>query len=186
MQPAPVHWLFAMSRAKLVGMLSDGDLRRALLRGHPLEDACVAVACTKPIIVSSPASAAHALQLMNEFDIHQLPVVDDQGVLVNFLLRKDVVEEYQLEVESRDRLHKVCIAAAGIHFGCHCSTERRWNRCSRAVRCGRQALRADYRWGHPSCRNSEDPPQRSLREHRDAKACLRVLSRSRPRMHFTS
>ncbi|MGA2730548.1 MAG: CBS domain-containing protein, partial [Terracidiphilus sp.] len=97
-------------QGKLVGMLSDGDLRRALLHGHPLEDACVAIACTKPIIASSPASAAYALQLMNEFDIHQLPVVDDRGVLVDFLLRKEVVEEYPLEVESRDRLRKVCIA----------------------------------------------------------------------------
>ena len=96
-------------QGKLVAMLSDGDLRRALLRGHPLEDACSAVACTKPVFVKSPASAAQALQVMNEFDIHQLPVVDDQGVLVNFLLRKDVVEEYQVEAESGDRLRKVCI-----------------------------------------------------------------------------
>ena len=64
---------------KLVAMLSDGDLRRALLRGHPLEDACSAVACTKPVFVKSPASAAYALQVMNEFDIHQLPVIDEQG-----------------------------------------------------------------------------------------------------------
>ena len=97
------------AHGKLVGMLSDGDIRRALLGGHPLEDVCLAVACTRPIIARNPASAAQALQLMIEFDIHQLPVVDDQGVLVNFLLRKGVVEEYQLEVESRDRLRKVCI-----------------------------------------------------------------------------
>src|ERR1700739_3817629 len=96
-------------QGKLVGMLSDGDLRRALLRGRPLEDAWLAVACTKPIIASSPVSAAYALQVMNEFDIHHLPVVDDEGILVNFLLRKDVVEEYQLEIESSDRLRAVCI-----------------------------------------------------------------------------
>jgi dTDP-glucose pyrophosphorylase/CBS domain-containing protein len=97
-------------QGKLVAMLSDGDLRRALLRESPLEDACISVACTKPVIARSPASSAHALQLMNEFDIHQLPVVDDQGVLVGFVLRKEIVEEYQLEVESRARLRKVCIA----------------------------------------------------------------------------
>lgn len=95
---------------KLVGMLSDGDLRRALLREHSLEDACIAVACTTPIIARSPVSAANALRVMNEFDIHQLPVVDQRGVLVDFLLRKDVVEEYQLAAESRERLRKVCIA----------------------------------------------------------------------------
>ena len=97
-------------QGKLVGVLSDGDLRRALLRGHPLENACLTVACTKPIAAVSPASATQALQMMNEFDIHQLPVVDDNGVLVDFLLRKNVVEEYQLEVESSDRLRIVCIA----------------------------------------------------------------------------
>ncbi|WP_204101302.1 nucleotidyltransferase family protein [Occallatibacter savannae] len=96
---------------KLVGMLSDGDLRRAVLNGHSLEDACIAIACTRPVIASSPATAAYALQVMNQFDIHQLPVVDEGGVLVDFLLRKDVVEEYQLEVESRDRLRRVCISA---------------------------------------------------------------------------
>ena len=97
-------------QGKLVGILADGDVRRALLRGKPLEDDCLTVACTKPIIASSPASAAYALKVMNEFDIHQLPVVDDQGILVDFLLRKDVVEEYQLEIESSDRLRTVSIS----------------------------------------------------------------------------
>jgi len=96
---------------KLAGMLSDGDLRRAILRQHSLDDMCIAIACTKPIMASSPVTASQALQLMNEFDIHQLPVVDGSGVLVDFLLRKDVVEEYQLEAESRDRLKKVCISS---------------------------------------------------------------------------
>ena len=95
---------------KLVGMLSDGDIRRALLHERSLEDACIGIACTKPIFARSPASAAYALQIMNEFDIHHLPVIDDRGVLLDFLLRKDVVEENQLEVESRDRLSKVCIS----------------------------------------------------------------------------
>jgi len=98
-------------QGKLVGMLSDGDLRRAILRQHSLDDACIAIACTKPVFAPSPSTAAYALQLMNEFDIHQLPVVSGNGVLVDFLLRKDVVEEYQLEAESRDRLRKVCIAS---------------------------------------------------------------------------
>jgi dTDP-glucose pyrophosphorylase/CBS domain-containing protein len=98
-------------QGKLVGVLSDGDLRRALLSGHPLEDACIAVACKEPKFASSPTSAAYALKVMNNFDIHQLPVVDERGVLVDFLLRKDVVAEYQFEVDARDRLNRVCISA---------------------------------------------------------------------------
>jgi len=98
-------------QGKLVGMLSDGDLRRAILSGHALEDACIAVACKRPIFASSPASAEYALQVMNEFDIHQLPVVDERGILVDFLLRKHVVAEYQFEIDACDRLPKVCISA---------------------------------------------------------------------------
>ena len=97
-------------QGKLIGLLSDGDIRRALHREHPLNDACIAVACTNPIAVTGPVSPAYALQKMNEYDIHQLPVVDGDGVLVDFLLRKDVVEEYQLRVEATDRLRRVCIA----------------------------------------------------------------------------
>lgn len=93
---------------KLVGILSDGDLRRALLQEHSLEDTCIAVSCRTPIIARNPISTANALRVMNEFDIHQLPVVDERGILVDFLLRKDVVEEYQLAAESRERLRKVC------------------------------------------------------------------------------
>jgi dTDP-glucose pyrophosphorylase/CBS domain-containing protein len=97
-------------RGKLVGLLSDGDIRRALLREHPLDDCCLAIACTNPITATEPVSSSQSLQLMNQYDIHQLPVVDVNGVLVNFLLRKNVVEECQFEVEARDHLRKICIA----------------------------------------------------------------------------
>lgn len=97
-------------QGKLVGILADGDIRRALLRGHPLDDACLAIATTEPIVVREPVSPNHALQIMNEHDIHQLPVVDRDGMLVDFLLRKDVVEEFQFAIEVSERLRKVCIS----------------------------------------------------------------------------
>jgi dTDP-glucose pyrophosphorylase/CBS domain-containing protein len=95
---------------KLVGLLSDGDVRRAILGEHPLEDACITVACTVPIVGTDPFSPAQALRLMNDYDIHQLPVVDGDGVLVDFLLRKNVVAEYEFELEAHNRLRSVCIA----------------------------------------------------------------------------
>ncbi len=93
----------------LVGLLSDGDIRRALLSEHSLDAPCISVACAKPIVAADPVSVPHALRLMNEYDIHHLPVVDRDGVLVDFLLRKDVVEEYEFEFEERKRLLSVCI-----------------------------------------------------------------------------
>jgi dTDP-glucose pyrophosphorylase/CBS domain-containing protein len=94
---------------KLVGLLTDGDIRRALLREHPLDDECASIATAHPIVVTGLVSPSLALQMMNEYDMHHLPVVDRDGVLTDFLLRQDVIEEFQFELEATDRLRKVCI-----------------------------------------------------------------------------
>lgn len=94
----------------LVGVLSDGDIRRALLHEHPLDDVCLAVACRTPVVVTEPISPASALAKMDEYDVHQLPVVDESGILVDFLLRKNVVKECQFTQEARERLRKSCIS----------------------------------------------------------------------------
>lgn len=94
----------------LVGLLSDGDIRRALLHEHPLDDACLAVACRNPVVVRESVSAKSALAKMDEYDIHQLPVVDESGILTDLLLRKNVVKECQFTEEARERLSKSCVS----------------------------------------------------------------------------
>jgi dTDP-glucose pyrophosphorylase/CBS domain-containing protein len=79
--------------AKLHGLLTDGDIRRAVLRGIPLQSSCECIANLSPTTVLGPISATLALQLMNQRDIHQLPVVDSEGSVVQLILRKDIVAE---------------------------------------------------------------------------------------------
>lgn len=78
---------------KLQGLLTDGDIRRAMLRGIALDSSCDCIANVSPSTVQGPISATVALQLMNERDIHQLPVVDSDGNVVELILRKDIVAE---------------------------------------------------------------------------------------------
>jgi len=89
---------------RLSGLLADGDLRRAILRGVSLEDPCGTIAVKSPITAKDPVSTGNALQLMVRHEIDQLPVVDAEGNLTDFLLRRDLV------VESRPELSAVIMA----------------------------------------------------------------------------
>jgi dTDP-glucose pyrophosphorylase/CBS domain-containing protein len=77
----------------LLGLLTDGDIRRAILHGIPLENACESIASPNPVTAQRSIAAGEALQMMNQHDINHLPVVDEEGNVVAFLLRKDLVSE---------------------------------------------------------------------------------------------
>ena len=85
---------------RLEGILSDGDIRRAILKGVPLEAACGSIATKNPFKACHPLSITEALRLMHEKDINHLPVVDNQGNLFDFLLRRDLAQERQLDLSA--------------------------------------------------------------------------------------
>ena len=86
----------------LCGLLTDGDIRRAVLQGRPLDEPCAAIATLDPIKVADPVSAEEALRIMNEHDIHHLPAVDVDGRVQIFVLRQDLtLERDQVSIERR-------------------------------------------------------------------------------------
>ncbi len=88
----------------LCGLLTDGDIRRAVLQGRSLDDPCSAIATLDPIKLAAPVNAEEALRIMNDHDIHHLPVVDAGGRVQVFVLRQDLtVEADQVRVERRLR-----------------------------------------------------------------------------------
>jgi dTDP-glucose pyrophosphorylase/predicted transcriptional regulator len=98
------------SGRKLYGLLTDGDIRRGILQAKALEDPCSTIANRKPITSLPALSRAEALHLMNQHGINHLPVVDEAGELQDFLLRKDLVTEDELEASVRERLDRVLIS----------------------------------------------------------------------------
>lgn len=101
--------LLCAPNGKLWGLLTDGDLRRALLQPLSLEQPCGTIANQKPIFALAPLSFNKALRLLNEHDIDHLPVVDDQGELQDFLLRRDLIAEDEFAIKGRERLDSVII-----------------------------------------------------------------------------
>ncbi|RJX29766.1 MAG: KpsF/GutQ family sugar-phosphate isomerase [Desulfarculus sp.] len=80
------------SRGRLLGIFTDGDLRRALLAGADLASTPVSQVMTKdPLTVGPEAQAAEALHQMEAKQITALPVVDDHGKVLGLLHLHDLL-----------------------------------------------------------------------------------------------
>ena len=60
----------------LLGTLTDGDIRRGLLRGLDLDSPIESLITRAPLVVPAEMAPSTVLQLMQANKIHQLPVVD--------------------------------------------------------------------------------------------------------------
>ena len=78
---------------KFSALLTDGDIRRALLRGVSFEQPCVSIATLEPVIVPPGQNSLEMLALMNEHDVNHLPIIDDDRTIVGFLTRSDLTDE---------------------------------------------------------------------------------------------
>jgi dTDP-glucose pyrophosphorylase/CBS domain-containing protein len=94
---------------KLAGFLTDGDIRRAVLRGVTMSDPCGTVANHSPVVATAPISAGEALHLMGRNDVNHLPVVDANGVLVDLLLRTALATRDAIEGAAARRLESVIV-----------------------------------------------------------------------------
>jgi len=75
----------------LVGIVTDGDLRRAILRGVSL-DAKVEEAMNRaPVVAAAGLSRADALALMRSRVIRHLPVIDTSRTVVDLLIFDELV-----------------------------------------------------------------------------------------------
>lgn len=66
------------SDLRLFGTVTDGDIRRALLRGLSLESPISEVVNRKPVVVPENISREAVLKIMSANKILQIPVVDDE------------------------------------------------------------------------------------------------------------
>lgn len=85
----------------LLGIVTDGDIRRAILRSITFDQEIGLICNRTPLTAPQGVSRLDSLHLMNtgrDFVINHLPVVDNQGMLVDFILRSDLTREEQLPV----------------------------------------------------------------------------------------
>ncbi|MBK6637176.1 MAG: nucleotidyltransferase family protein [Rhodocyclaceae bacterium] len=74
----------------LVGTVTDGDIRRGLLRGVSMESSVASIIQRSPLVVTRQVSREAVFQLMQANRIHQLPVVDAERRAVGLHLWHDL------------------------------------------------------------------------------------------------
>lgn len=79
---------------RLLASLTDGDVRRALLKNISLENSTFSIGNTNPLVGSPIVSPKEALHLMDHglpFPVNHLPIVEDDGIVCDLLVRRDFV-----------------------------------------------------------------------------------------------
>lgn len=66
---------------KLLGVVSDGDIRRGMLSGYSLVDYVSQIMNVQPLVADKHASHAYITQLMESKELLSIPIVDD-GIVI--------------------------------------------------------------------------------------------------------
>ena len=82
--------LVVAENKRLIGVATDGDIRRGLLNGGRMEDSIVSVSNSDPFTVSPGNSKEQLIKIMEERGILAIPVVDC-GVLVGVEILHDLL-----------------------------------------------------------------------------------------------
>jgi len=91
---------------RLLGTVTDGDIRRALLKGFTLEHSVEKVFNREPFVVHANISRESVFQLMNLNRLHQIPVVDSEFHIIGIQL-------WEESTENRCRENPIVIMAGG-------------------------------------------------------------------------
>lgn len=78
----------------LFGVLSDGDIRRHIMAGGSLDEACASIATRQPLVARPDMAEAEILDLLDhsrEYVINHVPLLDDARRIVGLVLRSDLV-----------------------------------------------------------------------------------------------
>jgi dTDP-glucose pyrophosphorylase len=104
------------SEGKLLGTVTDGDIRKAILAGKDLDITAGEAMRSQPITSASKTPRAAILKLMREKRIHQMPLLDNQGRVVDVLTVDDMIGAAQ-------KPNAIVIMAGGLGTRLHPLTE---------------------------------------------------------------
>ena len=78
---------------RLLGLVTDGDIRRGILRGVGLEESVRLVMNASPIIASAGASSEDVLALMRRKSLRHIPIVNEAREIVDVVLADELRDQ---------------------------------------------------------------------------------------------
>lgn len=92
---------------KLIGTVSDGDIRRGLLNDVLLTDSIENIIFKTPIVCSINDTKENILDLAIAKKVYQIPIVDDNGILVG-------IEDVDELIKPKHKKNKVVLMVGGL------------------------------------------------------------------------
>lgn len=90
----------------LLGMLNDGDIRRALLKGMSLDDSITGIINRDPVVANINDTKERILELANEKKLHQIPIISN-GKLVG-------IQDIREFLAPKNKPNKVILMVGGL------------------------------------------------------------------------
>ncbi|MDX4039999.1 nucleotidyltransferase family protein [Aliarcobacter skirrowii] len=92
---------------RLIGTLTDGDIRRGLLKGFDLSSSIEQIVFKAPTIAKISDTKEDILKIALSKKFHQIPIVDDFGKIVG-------IKEIEELVKPKDKINKVVLMVGGL------------------------------------------------------------------------
>ena len=92
---------------KLVGTVTDGDIRRGILNNLSLDDAIDSVVCKTPTVCKIDDSKEKILEIAVDKKLYQIPIIDSKGKLVG-------IEEVDELLKPKYKSSKVVLMTGGL------------------------------------------------------------------------
>ena len=81
---------------RLLGVVTDGDVRRAILRGSELDSPASIVMNSNPRFAKSSESLQKVYELMADADVRHMPLVDEKGVVTGYATLDELAHPEQI------------------------------------------------------------------------------------------
>ncbi|PHO11964.1 alcohol dehydrogenase [Malaciobacter marinus] len=92
---------------KLLGTLTDGDIRRGLLKGLDLNSSVESIIFKTPTIAKISNTKEEILKLALSKKLHQIPIVDDSGKILG-------IQEIEELIKPKEKTNKVILMVGGL------------------------------------------------------------------------
>lgn len=100
--------LVADKNYRLLGTVTDGDIRRAILGAVPMDTPIEKVMFTSPTTVNPEAQDKDIIEIMRQSGLRQIPVVDKDGIIKDLKILVHMIEEQK---------HENCVLIMAGGFG---------------------------------------------------------------------
>jgi nucleotidyl transferase len=92
---------------KLIGTLTDGDIRRGILKGLDLDSSIETIVFKEPAVAKISSTKEEILKIALSKKLHQIPIVDDNGIVLG-------LKEIEELVEPKIKTNRVILMVGGL------------------------------------------------------------------------